>query len=162
VLGGIAFVLLPVLAVAGLAGGVYLTADVGSLLGVMLGAVIALVVPIAAGYVWRKAPWKRLIADPLARYEWSDGPQDINAVIRPEDFLPAFRALRHAKLNPIGSTQMPTAPPDAPGLTCKLIVGRSAYHWPEGSPELIDEIRHALDAAGIRARVGGVDVNADA
>ena len=96
---------------------------------------------------------------PLSRYERSDGPQDLNAVIRPGDFVPASRALRRAKLNPVGGAHMPTAPPGAPDLTLKLVVGRSSYCWPEGSPEMLDQIRDCLRAAGIRARVGGEDIN---
>jgi hypothetical protein len=159
VIGGAALLLLPALAVAGLVVGIYLAADLHSLFLVTLGAFIALGVPILASYVWRQEPWKRLVTERVATYERTDGPQDLNAVIDPDDFLAASRALRQAKLNPVGGTHMPTAPPDAPGLTLKLIVGRS-HHWhPEGSPDLLDQIKDALRATGLRARVGGVDIN---
>lgn len=159
--GGACLLLFGVLAVAVVVGGTYLAADLERPPLVVLGAVIALSVPIVAGYVWRR-PWARLVTDRLATYEWSDGAQDLNAVVRPEDFMPAFRALRRTKLNPVGGTHMPQGPPDAPDLTLKLIVGRSAYWHPDGSPDLFDQIRAALEVAGIRARVGREDINPDA
>jgi len=161
VAGGASLLLLVVLSVAGIAAGGYLAGKLDRPLLVVLGAVIVLAVPALDSYLWRRQPWRRLVTDRLATYERNDGGVDLNACICLEDFVPASEALRRAKLYPEGGTPMPQAPPDAPGLTLKLRVGRSAYWHREGSPELIDQMRDALRVAGIRARVGGVDINAD-
>jgi hypothetical protein len=161
VAGGAVLLLLAGASVAGIAAGGYLAGKLDRPLLVVLGAVIVLAVPALDSYFWRRQPWRRLVTDRLATYERNDGGVDLNATVRLADFLSASAALRRAKLYPEGGTRMPQGPPDAPELVMKLRVGRSAHWHGAGSPELIDQIGDALRVAGIRARVGGVDINAD-
>lgn len=148
----------PILAVGGFVAGAYLAGDLHRPLRVMLGAIVAIGLGQGAAYLWRRREWDRLIVERVWTYEQIDGPQDLNALVRRADFIPACRALRRAKLNPVGCTRMPTSPPDAPDLDTKLIVGRSACWHSDDAPELLDQIRACLRAAGIRARVGGDDI----
>ena len=157
--GGALLALVPLLAIGGFVAGVYIAGDLHSLGRVVLGALVALGPgQLLSLRVWQQRPWDKFIADRLWTYEKPDGPGDLNAIIRPEDFLPATHALRRAKLCPCGGTRMPIAPPGAEGLTLKLFVGRPArWHAPD-APELHVQIRDCLRAAHIRARVAGEDV----
>jgi hypothetical protein len=157
--GGAWLASIPVLAIGGFIGGAYLAGDLHQVARVALGAVVALGPgQVVAGYIWRARPWARLITVRLSTYEQLRGPQDLNAMISSEDFVPACRALRRAKLNPTGGTRMPEGLPDAPELDLKLIVGRPARWHPADAPELYVQIRDCLRAARIRARVAGEDI----
>jgi len=157
--GGLVLAAVPLLAIGAFVAGLYIAGDLHSVWRVVLGAIVALGPgQLLSLRIWQQRPWDRLIADRLWTYEEPDGPGDLNAIIRPEDFMPATKALRRAKLCPCGGTHMPTAPPGAEGLTLKLFVGRPArWHSPD-SPELHVQIRDCLRAARIRARVAGEDV----
>lgn len=157
--GGALLALVPLLAIGGFVAGVYIAGDLHSLGRVVLGGAIAFGLgQLLYLYIWRHRPWDKLIANRLWTYEEPDGPGDLNAIIRPEDFLPATKALRRAKLCPCGGTHMPTSAPGAEGLTLKLFVGRPARWHPPDAPELHIQIRECLRAAHIRARVAGEDV----
>jgi hypothetical protein len=159
VAGGALLALVPLLAIGGFVAGVYVAGDLHSLGRVVLGAIIALGPgQLLSLWIWQRRPWDRLVAERLWTYEKPDGPGDLNANIQPEDFLPASRALRRAKLCPCGGTHIPTSPPGAEGLTLKLIVGRPARWHPPDAPELHVQIRDCLRAAHIRARVGMEDI----
>ena len=142
----------------GFVAGAYLAGDLHRPARVLFGAIVAIGLGQGAAYLWRRRQWDRLVVERLSTYEQIDGPQDLNALVRRADFIPACRALRRAKLNPVGCTRMPTSPPDAPDLDTKLIVGRSARWHSHDAPELFVEIRECLRAAGIRARVGREDL----
>jgi hypothetical protein len=160
--GGAWLISAPALAVGGFVGGAYLAGDLHRPAGVALGAVVALGVgQLAASYLWRRRRWERLLLDRLLTYEQIDVPPDINTMIRRADFIAACHALRRAKLNPYGGTRGQPLP-DAPDLDMKLIVARSAHWHPPDSPEISVQVRECLSAAGIRARVAGQDINADA
>lgn len=157
--GGLLLALVPLLAIGGFVVGVYIAGDLHSVARVVLGAIVALGPgQLLSLRIWQRRPWDKLITDRLWTYEKPDGPGDLNAIIRPEDFLAATKALRRAKLCPCGGTRMPTAPPGAEGLTLKLFVGRPARWHPPDAPELHIQIRDCLRAAHIRARVAGEDV----
>jgi hypothetical protein len=157
--GGALLASVPLLAIGGFVAGVYVAGDLHSLGRVVLGAVIALGPgQLLSLYVWQRRPWDKLVAERLWTYEKPDGPGDLNAIIKPDDFLPAAKALRRAKLCPRGGTHMPTSPPGAEGLTLKLIVGRPVRWHPADAPELHVQIRDCLRAAQIRARVGREDI----
>jgi hypothetical protein len=151
--------LVPLLAIGGFVAGVYIAGDLHNFGRVVLGAIVALGTgQLLSLYIWKRRPWDALIADRLWTYEEPDGPGDLNAIISPQDFLPATKALRRAKLCPCGGTHMPTSAPGAEGLTLKLFVGRPArWHSPD-APELHVQIRECLRDAHIRARVAGEDV----
>lgn len=126
---------------------------------VALGAVVAVGVgQLAAARIWRRRPWHNLIVGRLASYERLDPPGDLNAMIRRADFPLAARALRRAKLNPWGATQVPASVSGVPDLDLKLIVYRSALWHPAGTPDLHVQIRDCLRAAKIRANVAGEDL----
>jgi hypothetical protein len=157
--GGVLLALVPLLAIGGFVAGVYIAGDLHNFGRVVLGAIVALGTgQLLSLYIWKRRPWDALIADRLWTYEEPDGPGDLNAIISPQDFLPATKALRRAKLCPCGGTHMPTSAPGAEGLTLKLFVGRPArWHSPD-APELHVQIRECLRDAHIRARVAGEDV----
>ncbi len=108
--GGAILLLLGVLSIAGVIGGSYLAANLHRPLLAVLGAVIVLAVPAVDSYIWRREPWVRLVTDRLATYERNDGGTDLNAIVRPEDFVAANDALRRAKLYPEGGTHIPHGP----------------------------------------------------
>jgi hypothetical protein len=157
--GGLLLTAVPLLAIGGYVAAIYIAGNLESFWRVLLGAVVALGPgQLVSLYIWRRRPWNHLVADRLWTYEEPNGPGDLNAIIRPEDFLAATKALRRAKLCPCGGTHMPTSPPGADGLTLKLFVGRPARWHPPNAPELHKQIRECLRAAHIRARVAGEDV----
>jgi hypothetical protein len=159
VAGGLLITLVPVLAIGGFVAAAYLAEDLRDPVRVVLGGIVAVGAgQLAAAYIWRRRPWYRLIANRLASYERQDPPGDRNAMIRRADFPLAACALRRAKLNPWGATQVPAAVSGVPDLDLKLIVYRSALWHPPGSPELHDQIRDCLRAAKIRANVAGEDL----
>jgi hypothetical protein len=159
VVGGFLITLVPALAIGGFVAGAYLANDLHDLLRVALGAIVAIGSgQLAAAYIWRRRPWDTLIANRLSSYERADPPGDLNAMIRRADFGLAARALRRAKLNPWGGTQVPSGVSGLPDLDLKLIVYRSAVWHPPGSPELHVQIRDCLESAKIRANVAGKDV----
>jgi hypothetical protein len=148
--------LVPVLAIGGFIAGAYLAGDLGHPTQVALGAVVALGVgQLLSGYIWRNRPWRKLIEDRLSSYEHFDPPADVNAMIRRSDFVLASRALRRAKLNPVGGTHVPSAAPGSQDLDLKLLVQRSAQWHPEGSPELHVQIQDCLRAAKDQGKCGG-------
>jgi hypothetical protein len=150
----------PLLAVGGVIASAYLAADLHEVLLVALGAAVAFVAgQFANGYVWPRRPWRRLLVDRLATYEQFDGPVDLNTFIRDSDFRAACRALRRAKLNPVGGTSLPHPLDDAPELDLHLHVGRPSRWHPPGSPETYVLVRDCLRAAGIRAQVAGEDLS---
>ncbi len=158
--GGLALVMVPLLAIGGFIAGVYLAGDLHNFWRVLLGAVVALGPgQVLSLYIWQRRPWDKLLTNRLWTYEEPNGPADLNAIVRPEDFLRATKVLRRAKLCPCGGTHMPVAAPGAEGLTLKLIVGRPARWHPSDAPELHLQIRDCLRAAHIRARVAGEDVS---
>jgi hypothetical protein len=145
-------------AIGAFVAGAYLAGDLHHIALVVLGAVVALGPgQVAAAYIWRRRPWDTLITTRLWSYEQIDGAQDLNAMIRREDFVLACRALRRAKLSPAGGTRVPPLR-DAPELDTKLIVGRSARWHPPDVPELYLQIRECLRAAKIRANVAGDEI----
>ncbi len=157
--GSLLLATVPLLAVGGFVVGVYIAGDLHNFWRVLLGAVVALGPgQLLSLYIWQRRPWDKLVADRLWTYEELNGRGDLNAIIRPEDFLRATKALRRAKLCPCGGTHRPTAPPGAEGLTLKLFVGRPACWHPPDAPELHVQIRECLRAAHIRARVASEDV----
>jgi hypothetical protein len=156
-LGGI--VMIPVLAIGGFVAGIYIAGDPPQVARAALGAVVAIGAgQVAVGYLWRQRLWDRLIVDRILTYETIDGPSDLSAMIRREDFVAACHALRRAKLNPTGGTLVPPLN-DAPELNLKLIVGRSARWHPSDAPEIFVQIADCLREAKIRARVAGEDIN---
>lgn len=157
--GGLLLTAVPLLAIGGYVAAIYIAGDLDSFWRVLLGAVVALGPgQLLSLYVWRRRPWDQLVTDRLWTYEEPNGPGDLNAIIRPEDFLTATKALRRAKLCPCGGTHMPTSPPGAEGLTLKLFVGRPTRWHPSNALELHVQIRECLRAAHIRARVAGEDI----
>ncbi|MGO9321729.1 MAG: hypothetical protein ACLQBY_13135 [Solirubrobacteraceae bacterium] len=157
--GAVLIALVPILAIGGFVAGAYLADDLGDPVRVAVGAVVALGAgQLAAACIWRRRPWHNLIAGRLASYERLDPPGDLNAMIRRADFPLAARALRRARLNPWGATQVPAAVSGVPDLDLKLIVYRSALWHPAGTPELHVQIRDCLRAAGITANVAGEDL----
>lgn len=157
--GALLIASLPALAIGGFVAGAYLADDLRNPLRVALGAIFAIGAgQLAAAYIWRRRPWHTLIAGRLATYERRDPPGDLNAMIRRADFPLAARALRRAKLNPWGATQVPAAVSGVPDLDLKLIIYRSALWHPPSSPELHIQIRDCLQAARIRANVAGEDL----
>jgi hypothetical protein len=135
------------------------TGRVSAPLSLRDGAVVALGPgQVLSLYIWQRRPWDKLLTNRLWTYEEPNGPADLNAIVRPDDFLRATKVLRRAKLCPCGGTHMPVAAPGAEGLTLKLIVGRPARWHPSDAPELHLQIRDCLRAAHIRARVAGEDI----
>jgi hypothetical protein len=152
-LGAILFVSPPTLAISAFVGAVYLAGDNHSLARVVLGGAVAFGLGQAlTAYAWRHRPWNKLIDSKLASYEEIDGHADINAVIRQDDARSVYRALRRAKLVPVGGTLIPPLP-NAPDLSLKLTIGRSS-RWHPNAPELYVQIIDCLRVAGIRAQVG--------
>jgi hypothetical protein len=157
--GALLIALVPALAIGGFVAGAYLARDLHELLQVVIGAVVALGPgQWLSRYLWRRAPWRTLVEDRLWSYERPDPPGDLNAMIRRADFIAAARALRRAKLNPVGGTQIPAAASGVPDLDLKLIVHRSTRWHPPDSPELYLQIRDCLRAAKLRANVASEEL----
>ncbi len=157
--GGALLVLVPLLAIGGFVAGAYIAGDLHDLVRVVFGAIVALGPgQLLSLSIWRRRPWDALVAGKLWSYEEPDGPGDLNTIIRSEDFVPASRALRRAKLNPFGCVHMPMSPPGAEDLDTKLIVGRPRRWHPPDAPEIYIQVRDCLRAAHIRARVAGDDI----
>jgi hypothetical protein len=153
------FAAIPVLALGGFVGGVYLAGDLHHIARVALGAVVAVGAgQVATAYLWPRRPWRNLIVDRLATHEHYDGALDINTMIRSRDYEAACRALRRAKLTPASCTRVPVSPEDAPDLDLKLNIGRASRWHPPDSPDIYLQVRQCLRAAGIRARVAGEDL----
>jgi|NGEPerStandDraft_6_1074524.scaffolds.fasta_scaffold24537_2 hypothetical protein len=150
---------IPVLAVGGFVAGAYLVGDLHRVALVVLGAVVALVLgQLDAAYIWRRRPWDQLILSRLWTYEQVEGAQDLNTIIRRRDFERACRALRRARLNPVGCARVPQPPADALDLDTKLIIARSAYWHEPNAPEIFVQVADCLAVARIRARVAGKDI----
>lgn len=125
---------------------------------VVVGALLALALPFALERLQEVRPWHAVLSGRLWTFEHTTEPHDLNTLIRTADHAAAERALRHAKLNPGRGATRIQPPPDATDLDLRLIVSRSpCWHLPP-LPEIHEQIRDALGAAGIRARVAGIDL----
>jgi hypothetical protein len=156
-LGALFLIGLPLVAVAGLAAGVYIGHDlsVGSLL---LGAAIGLIVERLSLGCWRKRPWRSLIFDRLAQWEsvdWERGPA--LGLVRREDLDRAESVLRRGGLCAHSRLWLAVPPDDARDLDVQLQIVRPRL---ADNADVGERARRLLESAQIRARVNGVDVPA--
>ncbi|MEX2413029.1 MAG: hypothetical protein WD399_05185 [Thermoleophilaceae bacterium] len=127
--------------------------------------IIAAVVAVGGGtYLYPRLNGRQLhrkvIADRLWTWEAPNPPTHIQIALRDIGVDRARHVLRRAGFNP-GAFRTPlSAPPDdAPDLNVRVGVEEPAAH-PQSSSDRdrAERMADALDAAGIRARIAGIDV----
>lgn len=127
-------------------------------------AVIAAAVGLGATYIVgprlsRRQLHRRLVADRLWSYEAPNPATSVEVLIREPDLHAARTALRRAKFNPgVYSAGVGTPPLDAADLNHRFGVEEPAA-WQQSASDAgrIQRIARVLGAAGIRARVDGID-----
>lgn len=157
--GGALLVSAPAIAIGGFVVGAYLADGLHDPVRVALAAIVTLSAGKCAALLWRRRLWDALLITRLCSYETDNSPGDLNTVIRNADFIRACRALRRAKLYPVGGTHLPQGLPGAVDLDLKLIVSRPRQWHGPNTPETYVQVRDCLQAAGIRARVASEDIN---
>lgn len=123
-------------------------------------AVIALLFDEAGKKLRHHFPWRAAVANRLWIYEKPNPDTEVPVLFRPADVNDARLALRRAKFTPSDySLSLGIPPDDAPELSCKVIV-HEAKRWAQSSSDAhrSERIAQVLERAGIRARVGGIDV----
>ena len=103
---------------------------------------------------------RRLIATRLATWESPNPATSVPLLIREPHIQAATHVLRRAGFNPgVTMLRLTATPTDARDLDVQLRVEEPAAHPQSSSDEdRVQRVAHALDVAGIRARVAGVDV----
>lgn len=153
----------PGLAIGGFVLGAYLADDLRQPVRVVLGALIALGPgQLLSGFVWRRKPWRLLAARRLAVYSTPPRRPDGTAwlLVSDEDLPLAWRVLSRARLySGNAATRMGAAPPDAPSLCNRVSIIKSDALRKPGDRGAAESARAAFAAAGIRARIDGVDVS---
>lgn len=127
-------------------------------------AIIAAVVALGATYILgprlsRRQLHRRIIAGRLWRYEAPNPATSVEVLIREPDLDAARTALRRAKFNPrVYSAGVGSPPLDAANLNHRFGVEEPAA-WPQSASDAdrVQQIARVLGAAGIRARVDGID-----
>jgi hypothetical protein len=127
-------------------------------------AIIAAVVGFGATstlgpHLSRRRFHRRLVADHQWSYESVNPVTEVPVLLRGDDVDAARFALRRAKLNPrIHVVRHGIAPADAPDLQHELKVYEpDAWRLSTSDAERRDRVVAVLEAAGIRARAGGID-----
>jgi len=122
-------------------------------------AVIALMFDGFGNRLRARLPWRAPVANRLWTYEKLNPATEVPVLLRSTDVVPAKVVLRREKFNPqVYGLHLTNPPADAPELDHKI-----AVHEPEAWPQSTSDhdrtrrIAVALEAAGIRARVAGVD-----
>ena len=102
---------------------------------------------------------RKIVANRLWTFEKPNTPTEVPALLRSEDVEAARVVLRRAQFNPQAfGLSLAVPPDDASDLDYKIAV-QEPEAWPQAdSPEdRTERIVGVLRAAGLRARVGGVD-----
>jgi len=155
------FVAVPVLAIGA---GVLAAAISGDDFGVGRAVVAAVVATVASTYIYprlsRRQLHRAVIANRLWTWEKPNPSTQVQVLVREPDKDDAKRALRRAGFNPgVFMARLSTPPADAQDLSFRIGVEEPEAHPQSSSDEeRVRRIAHALDAAGIRARVAGHDV----
>lgn len=127
-----------------------------------LSALIALILDSLGGAVRARLPWQFLVARRLWTFERPNPATEVSILVPCEDADGARRALRRASFNPQRfSLRLGSPPADRPELDLQLRVQEPAIWAQSRSDEhRIELLVRALEGAGIRARVAGVDCRA--
>jgi hypothetical protein len=128
--------------------------------GLQLVLSLALIPAVAfAGWLWRQRRWERPVVRRLAEWHSSDPRQgEVGVSLAERDLRRAWIALMRAQLLPRFSRKQLGGLPDAPALDRYLAVALPMTRPPADFDAVAAMVRTALDQAGIRARVVGVDV----
>lgn len=125
---------------------------------IVLGVVVSLGFGAVAARISRRTPWRALLENRLRTYEEPNPLGFVELLVQDHDVTDADRALRRARFTPLYGARVPTPPPDAPELTARIGVQEStAWMRSTSDHDRLQRIATILAAAGIRARVGGVD-----
>jgi hypothetical protein len=148
----------PIYAVGVFVAAVYLAADLHSPIRVLLAALLTLSTAPLARVLWRRQPWRGILATRLHSYETPNPAGAVPVLISSQDAERARRALRRAKLNPAASLLLGQPPADALALDCQMRVEEpAAWAQTTSDDERNRRVLLVLACAGVRARVAGMD-----
>lgn len=125
-----------------------------------LSATLALVLSWLTKSTRARFPWHTPVSSRLRSWEEPNPPTHLEVLLRESDIAHAKRALRRAGFNPRAyATHLGTSVPDAPDLDFRVGVQEPEAHPQSSSDDdRVRRVARALESAGIRARVGSLDV----
>jgi hypothetical protein len=151
----LAVALLPL---AGTVMGIYIGASL-KLTAVVVGSAVTLGSGAIAAALWRRKPWRGIIARRLWTFEAPAPATEVQVLVCNEDVDVLCKRLRRAHFNPSSKLYLGTPPDDAPELRFLVRIQEPA-RWKRSSSDAdrVKRIADVLRKAGLRARVAGLDV----
>lgn len=161
VVAGLLYVFVPLFFIAASVLAAYIAGNDFKLETAILAAVVVGVSGIVGPRLARRRFHRQLIASRLWSYERPNPQTGVEVLVQRPDVEAAQSALRRARFNPSAYTARLGSPPsDAPDLNQKIgVTEPEAWPQSESDEDRTRRMVAALESAGIRARVGGVDTS---
>lgn len=146
------------LAVGGAVAAIYIGSDL-KLYRVVIGAIVSLGSTAVAGLAARQKPWRAIFACRLWKYEAPSPRTRLEVLVRNEESVRAWHVLRQGRFVPLYGALLVAPPPDALDLNNRIGVQEpEAWIRSTSDEDRIRRIAAVFEAAGLRARVSGLDV----
>jgi hypothetical protein len=158
-LAAVMFLAVVLLPLVGTVAGIYIGASL-KLICVVAGAAVTLGSAGIASAMWRRKPWRGIVARRLWTFEAPAPATEVPVLVRNERDVDALcKAMRRAHFNPSSMLHVGTPPDDAPDLRFRVTV-QEPERWKRSSSDAdrLKRIADVLRKAGVRARVAGLDV----
>jgi hypothetical protein len=160
-IAGFAFCAINLLPFAGAIGGIYVGANL-KLGNVVAGAVLSVGSGSLAIWLSRSSPWRAILAKRLSTYEDPNPTGFSELLTQHHKYADACYALRRARFAPLYGARVGAPPDDAPELTTRIGVQEpAAWRQSTSDDDRLRRLASVLAAAGIRARVAGLDAFPD-
>jgi hypothetical protein len=158
-LAAVMFLAVVLLPLGGTVAGIYIGASL-KLIAVVAGAAVSLGSAGIASAMWRRRPWRGIVAHRLWTFEAPAPATEVPVLVRNDkDVDVVYKALRRAHFNPSSMLHIGTPPDDAPDLRFRVTV-QEPERWKQSSSDAdrVKRIADVLRKAGSPSRVAGVDV----
>jgi hypothetical protein len=153
----ITFAAVGLLPVVGAVGGIYIGAP-HVFPRIVLGVVVSVGFGSIAARIARHAPWRTILLSRLWTYEEPNPLGFVELLVQSKHFQDTFRVLRRARFMPRYGARVGSPPSDAPELTLRIGVEEpAAWARSTSDEDRLWRIASVLAAAGIRARVAGIE-----